>query len=526
MCTQCLDQIHTEPQSPEPTETRAQRENRIDLEKCRQWVRLRGVPRGESLGEYRADSLDTHESLRDFLGGMWRHFTVEREPRIETQDIEKTWADSWLRKDGSRVPSPPVILRPMFSHPIWTQKHSQTSYEYPPNKDAFCGYPWTTETREIPTPSLTVASGQKVFRPILKSLKRWEHCSPELLEVWERFSEKMGQLWGKDEEKWGVTVSCAPSSFLGLGHYGEFNSCFASGGQYAQAPWALGCLPRSVVILIYRGEYDTPECGPRETPPSGRLWGQWGTDGTPGVLGSNLYKLGWPTVSPLLVSTVSQFWGIPEGDIETRDPLYRSCVAPGLTEEQVYFNGDDQILSPDPRGFESYIETQTSLESEKWGESRIHRCAVCEAHYDPDYEGAFCDFCGRGVCTECGTWFEDICSFYCESCVTPAYCRQCDAIYPEEDTTQCAGCETTICEACSESCSECGDPLCESCSESCLECGDPLCEACSESCSECGDLYCERCLPECGGCGSHICPDCDSSHRETECEQISIQGVI
>lgn len=519
MCEHCQQQTTQQAEEREPS--REQQEERVDRHAAAHYANLRTIPGGNSLGAFLADSLDAHSDLRVQLGGLWWHTNVQRPAEsLGGIDIERLWDAAFLRKDGTSVSLDAVRLTPNCVHRVWRSKMVT-------DDDAGEPYKWAegawTDVGRYPAPSLSLRAGQKLTRPLLAAVRSWQWTTAETVEVWERFAEKLGTAWGRDSETWGISVSCAPSAFLRLGHYGEYCSCYRAGGQYGQAPWALSMLPRSVVVLFYRGAYDTPAVGPRQAEPAGRAWGALSTQDHPGLCASNLYKLSWDTVRPMLRSVVADLFSLDRDTVESRECSSYQALAAGLDCDTIYFNGDGQTFAPDTTDAECELRRYFHHRAEEWAQV-TERCPCCGGYVD-EYDSVYCEDCGQQVCGECG-WYDDVDgAYYCVDCRSPRSCSECGNTTSSDNLLECTSCGCDICADCVRYCSDCGDPICEGCTTECQECGDSLCESCALSCADCGNAVCSSCSEECEGCGERVCESCQDEHRESVCEQLSVEAM-
>jgi len=514
MCTHCQTTDHTVQAQPEPEPlSPAQLEAQEDAALCRSASWARSRPYVHSVGDWRADSIDAHSALRREWGGrMWVHFDTARALSVSSVDVRTAWARAWERKEGARVPEPASYPVPDYGASLWTGRYWK-------------GSDWTGSlviTGGEPGEALPyeVRDGQRVPRAVLGAVRRWAKgradCA-QIVEVWERFFEGLGHVWGSPAERWGVSLSCAPASFLRLGHYNEGGSCFRSGGQFEHAPLALGVMPRAYVAVFYRGDFDTPAYGPRQAEPVGRCWGQWGNTEHPGALFSNVYGVPKGTLRPLLREVLGHMFGYAADDMDSADTYNEAC---GVSEEAVYLNGDAEAMGIDPRSLSRWAGSQSGHLWEAYSGQRAS-CTVCGHSFDPDYEGSCCEGCYEAVCDDCATYFDGE-GTYCSDCRTPAHCADCGNVFDADDASECAGCYDSLCPDCARSCGDCGDTLCEGCAEECSACGDTLCEGCGARCDDCAEHFCVSCAPHCEGCDATVCEDCADDHREG-CEQASLE---
>lgn len=140
---------------------------------------------------------------------------------------------------------------------------------------------------------------QRISAAVMRALEEAE-APPVLVALYEKLFQRLGeQVWGAQATPIRCTLSCAPSSFLRLGEYGE-NSCYHNGGgaDYSKFWLASDCAD-SFVALFHRMkprkegapvvEAATPEPPPVETSVSGRAWGI--ACPTRGAVVSNFYML-------------------------------------------------------------------------------------------------------------------------------------------------------------------------------------------------------------------------------------------
>lgn len=203
--------------------------------------------------------------------------------------------------------------------------------------------------------SAKVRVGQRISAAVIDGLKE-EGAPEELVSLWEKLFQRLGeQCWGSTSVPVRCVLSCAPSSFIRLGEYGE-NSCYQSGGGSENSKfWLASDCANSFVALFHRmkprkeGEPENREEAKQNAEErrletdkgvNGRAWGVACPER--GALLSNFYLLPQNMVLPALKSTLAGGLGISNIDI-ARVPDRGSSWS-GELSQSVYLNGDTQMF--------------------------------------------------------------------------------------------------------------------------------------------------------------------------------------
>jgi len=195
--------------------------------------------------------------------------------------------------------------------------------------------------------SLTVKAkvGQRLSAVVVEILEKHHvrQMCPEFAFAWEQLLQRLGENVWVTGRKISVacTLSCAPSSFLRLGHYGE-NSCYQNGGasQHSRAVLAVD-MPDSFVGLFYRNvkaEELAPERLRKDQKIGGRCWGIALPDY--GCLATNFYLL-------LHKQVIESFKLAVAGGLNVNNPTETSFPSGTHIRENAmfYMNPDSFVLS-------------------------------------------------------------------------------------------------------------------------------------------------------------------------------------
>lgn len=198
-----------------------------------------------------------------------------------------------------------------------------------------------------PAFAVPVRFGQSVARAVLSFLKKATY--PDMtaeqitsyLKVWDRLFELLGHGW-KATDPFSITFSCAPSTFLRLGHMGESQSCMKFGGEQAKGKKYLAAMPGSYVALGYKGEAALREIKNghgRKGRPCYRAWGatllkEW-------AMISNHYISPELTMRPLILETARVAFNIPDPTVveDKGGELF-----PKGANQLFYTNGDAKLI--------------------------------------------------------------------------------------------------------------------------------------------------------------------------------------
>lgn len=213
---------------------------------------------------------------------------------------------------------------------------------------------FTTEDAAL----VKLKKGVAVARPVLRTVRSYIKKHPKLndkekqtiIGAWERMFEEIGHLWSGNLKQYSVSFTCAPSSFLRLGHFGE-SSCYCSGGGYELSKFVLAETRNSLVSLIYRlddsegpsteGEAEGREWWqPRQAKVKGRAWGV----GVPeyGLSLSNFYLIDREVHGSIAAETARRA-------LKVKQPLNFTVASSEVNsmgqEELIYVNGDARDYS-------------------------------------------------------------------------------------------------------------------------------------------------------------------------------------
>lgn len=329
---------------------------------------------------------DAHEPLIERWGGWRWHTHVDQVAPLAARQVEEAWVASAL--PGTHA----ATLSPVFAHRIWryrTLEADPGAYEgddyidcsnvpivdipltertpaCPPGVCKDCDalraagekglevlvQEWIDKWQaKAPKLSTKIRPRQTIAKAVLRALQGADSGVPEAqLAQWTRFFERMGQVWAA-QRTWRLTMSCAPSSFLKLGHYGE-NSCYGCWGGSGYDKTVIAVVPNSVVLLMYTGEEGAaeqllPEGGaPVKGPVSGRAWG-WLFDepGAKGVAFQNIYNVYWEQADLPLRAAVARYFGLSE---EAAAKLKNTTTDRNWTAGYgTYSNNDARIITVD-----------------------------------------------------------------------------------------------------------------------------------------------------------------------------------
>lgn len=328
-----------------------------------------------------------------------------------------------------------------------------------------------------------VRKGQSVARAVLRHIRREYSEYPTYIKYWEAFFEEMGQAWASTKHELAITLSCAPSSFLRLGHYGENNSCYQMGFLWEVAKYNLAIIPNSVVLLAYDGDNlstPPPNTQPRIGSVSARAWGVVDPDG--GATFANLYNSYWERLYPVLNKSFPEALGQENITFTSEDdedsPFY------GLESDALLYLNEDQVIVYSDNTSPTQVRENImgSIRDMDWDMIVLRQlCANCEEHS-----------IDNNICRDCHNLFCTHCTNYCQAC-DEHYCGNCRSV--------------------EDSCSSCWDNLCSECVVVCEGCYEDYCRACAsiKHCSDCGYEYCEQCERSCSECDEHgLCRDCDT----------------
>jgi len=130
--------------------------------------------------------------------------------------------------------------------------------------------------------SIPIRVGQRVAAVVLRAVRervKAGKLSPVCFGLVDSLFQRLGErVWTHKKQSLAITLTCAPSAFLMLGHYGE-KSCLQHGGGSAYSKyWLAADCPDSFVMLGYRvheGDLLTVSrrTGRRRGLPSARAWG-------------------------------------------------------------------------------------------------------------------------------------------------------------------------------------------------------------------------------------------------------------
>lgn len=163
-----------------------------------------------------------------------------------------------------------------------------------------------------------IRTGQSVPKAVLRAVREHYPDNAAYLKAFERFFELLGQAWATSRYM-ALTLSCAPSSIIKFGHYGDGvdgGSCFRSGLQSERTKINTAMLPNSFSVLFYTGDAATqqpsPNDGSREK--AGvvqcRVYGMMGETG---ALVTNIkgFTSQWSRILPALTDVLSEEMGLP-----------------------------------------------------------------------------------------------------------------------------------------------------------------------------------------------------------------------
>lgn len=187
---------------------------------------------------------------------------------------------------------------------LGTEWHGQNFVELKPRTDYVIpiGITRASGSRMDTQINCTIRVGQRIPACIMDALAG--KVPGVLLAAWEKLFQRLGELaWGSQKTPLQTTLSCAPSSFLRLGQYGE-NSCYRHGGEGEYSKfWLAGDCPDSFVALFHRLIDADSAVEAKESVVAGRAWGVACVGR--GALVSNFYQLPREMVLPALRDAVS-----------------------------------------------------------------------------------------------------------------------------------------------------------------------------------------------------------------------------
>jgi len=182
-----------------------------------------------------------------------------------------------------------------------------------------------------------VRVGQRISSAVIRALE--EEGAPDVLvKLYEKLFQRLGeQAWAGQSIPIRCTLSCAPSSFIRLGEYGE-NSCYQNTGAAEYSKFFLASdVANSFVALFHRLKEKGAEPG-SEQQISGRAWGM--ACPKRGAMISNFYLLPQNMVLPCFKETLSEGMGMKE---ITEITLTGLRWYDKLTDS-AYVNGDTKVL--------------------------------------------------------------------------------------------------------------------------------------------------------------------------------------
>ena len=196
----------------------------------------------------------------------------------------------------------------------------------------------------------TVRPGQSLSRAVLRAFEDYPPDHPKkVLPEWEKLFQRLGEIvWSTKDVQVAISLTCAPSGFLSLGHYGE-NSCYQNGGQSEFSKLFLGAdFPDSFVMLTYFDREDgrrfkVTKSDRRIGAPDGRSWGF----ATPhGYIITNFYKTPFKTISQVVTKSIERALYKDKKLVSTPDN--ESLVQVYLRARSgIYTNNDQQLFVVD-----------------------------------------------------------------------------------------------------------------------------------------------------------------------------------
>jgi hypothetical protein len=156
-----------------------------------------------------------------------------------------------------------------------------------------------------------IRKGQSVAKAVLRAVTVDYPDNPALHRAMARLFELLGQSWAGGTDT--VTIlTCAPSSFLKMGHYGcDGGSCFKTGGVSERTKVNTSLLSDSVVVLFYRGECTAPQTWADREVERGPYCRMYGVMAEKGLMVSNIQGVcEWARMMRHLIPVVEQDLGL------------------------------------------------------------------------------------------------------------------------------------------------------------------------------------------------------------------------
>jgi hypothetical protein len=289
-----------------------------------------------------------HRRLIERWGG-WRYrgepFLVQ-DTLLATKIAQTEW-DSFSREVGNLVRDGKI---PQYAGRVYCQSYN-TDYTFGPalllsQKNLSSEYYYSTgvngqEHIRLPTGTMKlvlgthrprsangydeslfcdIRVGQRVSAAVMRALEENDVQKP-LIAAWDKLFQRLGEVaWTGQSVPIQVSLSCAPSSFLRLGQYGE-NSCYRHGGEGEYSKfWLAADCPDSFVALFHRLK-DGPQKDTEakdSVQVAGRAWGIACIKR--GALLSNFYQLPREMVLPAVVEALSAGLGVEHAEAELQLP--------------------------------------------------------------------------------------------------------------------------------------------------------------------------------------------------------------
>lgn len=204
------------------------------------------------------------------------------------------------------------------------------------------GYKRNSEGRQLGDPIVApIRVGQRIGPVAIRALRN-AGVPKELLREWENLFQNLGELaWVGKKVPIACTMSCAPVSFLRLGHYGE-SSCYKNGGgaDYSKLWLAADC-PDSFVLLFHRGKESIAVKRTLPIKVSGRGWGIGALER--GAFVSNFYLLSKELVALAVKRAIGDALGV-------RNPEWVEAPLGSIADtfanySSLYLNDDRQLIT-------------------------------------------------------------------------------------------------------------------------------------------------------------------------------------
>jgi hypothetical protein len=207
--------------------------------------------------------------------------------------------------------------------------------DFPPVEKfvAFCSKAWVGGDEEVEYArglTVKVRNGQILSRVILRDVvKRYGKDTP-YSKAWEKFFERLGHAWAGDKAiPSAISLTCAPSSFLALGHVGE-NSCYANGGQFYLSKYNLPLMRNSIVGFVHTDDEQRKKAWTYQPGLSRVAYGDktfthhtvgrfWGFALDTGALITNRYRFEWNTYMGAITEAFRQHYGKAVAESEVPD---------------------------------------------------------------------------------------------------------------------------------------------------------------------------------------------------------------